>query len=68
METASGKAEQIGFYETVVGDAGRIFSQLEAYRAVSARDVREVAAKLLVPTRRTVILVRPKPELEEEAA
>ena len=68
METASGKAEQIGFYETVLGDAGRIFAQLEAYRAVTARDVRAVAEKLLVPTRRTVILVRAKPDLDEEEA
>ncbi|MDB4977796.1 MAG: Protease precursor [Myxococcaceae bacterium] len=67
METASGKAEQIGFYETVLGDAGRIFSQLEAYRQVTASDVREVARKLLAVSRRTTILVRAKPEPEGEA-
>lgn len=68
METASGKAEQIGFYEMVVGDAGRIFGQLEAYRQVTRHAVREVARKHLVAARRTTILVRPKPELDEEAA
>jgi zinc protease len=68
METASGKAEQIGFYETVLGDAGRIFRQLEAYRSVSGDQARAVAQKLLVPSRRTTILVRAKPELEQEAA
>lgn len=68
METASGKAEQIGFYETVLGDAGRIFSQLDAYRRVTSSDVRSVAAKLLVPSRRTTIFVRAKPELESDDA
>ena len=62
METASGKAEQIGFYETVLGDAGRIFGQLEQYRNVTASDVREVARKLLTNEKRTTILVRAKPE------
>jgi zinc protease len=68
METASGKAEQIGFYETVLGDAGRIFSQLEAYRRVTSDAARAVAQKLLMRDRRTTIFVRAKPELEEEAA
>jgi zinc protease len=72
MESASGRAEQIGFYETVLGDAGLIFAQLEAYRAVDAARVRDVCERLLKPTRRTVIFVRPSgevdPELEEEEA
>jgi zinc protease len=68
METASGKAEQLGFYETVLSDAGRIFKQLDAYRAVSAEDVRRVAAARLAPTQRTTIFVRPKLETDAEAA
>lgn len=68
METASGKAEQLGFYELVLGDAHRLFGQLDAYLAVTARDVRDVANRLLVPTRRTTVFVRPSGELEEEAA
>jgi zinc protease len=68
METASGKAEQIGFYETVLGDAGRIFAQLDAYRAVTASEVRSIADKLLKPSRRTTIFVRAKPELELDDA
>lgn len=68
METASGKAEQIGFYETVLGDAGRIFEQLDAYRRVTTDAVVAVAATLLRPERRTTIFVRAKVELDEEAA
>ena len=39
LEDASGKAEQIGFYETVLGDAAHIFERLERFRAVTADDV-----------------------------
>jgi zinc protease len=68
METASGKAEQIGFYETVLGDAGRIFRQLEAYRAVQRDEVARLARERLVPGRRTTLLVRPSGDLDQEAA
>lgn len=62
METASGKAEQIGFYETVLGDAGRIFAQLEAYRAVDGAQVSDAVERLLVPSRRTTVFVQPSGE------
>ncbi len=64
METASGKAEQLGFYELVLGDAHRVFSQLEAYRAVTAEDLMAAAEKL-VPARRTTIFVLPSGEEPE---
>ncbi len=66
METASGKAEQIGFYETVLGDAGRIFAQLEAYRKVDAAQISETVARLLVPTRRTTVFVQPSGEAPDD--
>ncbi len=59
METASGKAEQIGFYDTVLGDPGAGFSRLEAYRKVTAADVLRVAKTYLVDAHRTVIHVLP---------
>ncbi|MET0339353.1 MAG: pitrilysin family protein [Polyangiales bacterium] len=68
MENASGKAEQLGFYETVLGDAGRIFKQLDAYRAVTSSEVRRVAAERLRSEARTTILVRPKPDNDEPEA
>jgi zinc protease len=64
METASGKAEQLGFYELVLGDAERVFAQLEAYRAVTPEELRE-AARGLVPARRTTIFVTPSGEEPE---
>ncbi len=53
METAGGKAEQIGFHETVVGDGTGVFARLAEYRDVTASDVRRVVAKYLRPARRT---------------
>ncbi|MGB5373666.1 MAG: pitrilysin family protein [Polyangiales bacterium] len=55
METAGGKAEQIGFYETVANDGAAVFERLEAYRDVSTRDVKRAVAKYLRPSRRTRI-------------
>lgn len=59
METASGKAEQIGFYLAVLGDPGRVFGQLEEYRSVTADEIRAVARKYLVPQRRSIVTVLP---------
>ncbi len=65
METASGKAEQLGFYELVLDDAHRVFAQLEAYREVTAQDLLEVA-KSLTPARRTTIFVEPSGEMPDD--
>jgi zinc protease len=59
METVSGKAEQIGFYDTVLGDPGAGFARLELYRTVTAKDVLRVAKTYLVDAQRTVIHVLP---------
>ncbi len=59
METASGKAEQLGFYETVLGDPGRVFGRLEEYRRVTAADVQRVARHVLDVRRRTTVFVLP---------
>jgi zinc protease len=59
METAGGKAEQIGFYRSVAGDPGAVFAQLEAYRRVTADHVLGVAQRYLSPERRSVVRVRP---------
>jgi zinc protease len=72
LETASGSAEQVGFFETVLGDPSRVFSQLEAYRAATAADLVRVARQVLVPSQRTTVIVRPSPDadpdgLEEES-
>jgi len=59
LETASGKAEQIGFFDVVLGDPAALFARLEAFRRVARGDLLRVARRYLDPAARTVILVRP---------
>ena len=59
LETVGGKAEQIGFYETVLGDPAHAFRRVEAFRRVTASDLRRVARRYLVDTARTVVRVVP---------
>jgi zinc protease len=60
LETAGGKAEQAGFYEAVLGDAGLLFTRLEEFRHVRADDVRRVARTYLHERNRTRVTVLPK--------
>jgi zinc protease len=65
LETMGGKAEQIGFYETVLGDPAAAFRRLEAYRRTTAGDLRRVARRYLVDRARIIVRVLPE-EAEEE--
>jgi len=70
LETAGGKAEQIGFYETVLGDPARIFGRLAEYRRVTPAEIQRVVRRVLDVRRRTTIVVlpgagAPRPEGEE---
>ena len=60
LETVSGKAEQIGFFEVVLGEPAHAFRRVEAYRRVTASDLRRVARRYLVDTARTVLRVTPE--------
>ena len=62
METAGGKAEQLGFYETVVEDGASAIGRLEDYRRLTPDDVKRTAAKYMRPGRRTRV------EISESAA
>jgi len=65
METANGKADQIGFFAAVTGDVGGVFRQLDAWREVGADDVAAAMRRHLDPRRRTVIFVKPEDDDEE---
>jgi zinc protease len=65
LETMGGKAEQIGFYETVLGDPAAALRRLEAYRRTTAADLRRVARRYLVDRARIIVRVVPEPEEEE---
>ena len=60
METANGKAEQIGFCETVVGNGAAMFDQMQAYRAVTPERLKQVVARYLRPSQRTRIEISQK--------
>ncbi|MBL8682890.1 MAG: insulinase family protein [Myxococcales bacterium] len=61
LETVGGRAEQIGFYDTVLGDPAGSLTRLTALRSVTLADVERVAREYLVKSRRTVVLVEPSP-------
>jgi zinc protease len=67
LETASGKAEQIGFYHTVLGDPVGAFSRLEAYRRTTRSDLLRVARRYLLRERRTIVEVHPETAAEKGA-
>jgi zinc protease len=60
LETIPGKAEQIGFYETVLGEPGHGFTRLEALRRSTAGDLRRVARRYLVDEARTIVRILPE--------
>src|SRR5262249_13206933 len=49
MKTVSGKANQLGFFETVLGDHRALFRLQDGWDAVTADDVQRVARTYLVP-------------------
>jgi zinc protease len=68
METASGKAEQLGLYEVVLGDGSQLLSRLQEYRDITAEDVQRVARRVLDPDARVRIHVLPDDTAEGGAA
>jgi zinc protease len=69
LETIPGKAEQIGFFETVMGDPAFAFDRVDAIRRCSAADLRRVARRYLLDGTRTIVRILPDPgSAPEEAA
>src|SRR5579883_1620421 len=67
LETAAGKADQIGFFETVLGDPAHAFRRVEAYRRTTPADLRRVARRWLVDDARTTVRVLPERRAAEAA-
>lgn len=68
METPSGKAEQAGLYEIVLGDPAASWKRLAAYRRVTPAEIRYVARAYLRDETATSVIVRVAPETTESAA
>lgn len=60
LETAAGKAEQIGFFEVVLGEPAHPFRRVDAFRRATTADLRRVARRYLVDGARTVLRVTPE--------
>lgn len=59
MATISGKAQALGTYEVFHGDYRKLFDAPAAWQAVTADDVREIAAQVFRTENRTVGVLRP---------
>jgi predicted Zn-dependent peptidase len=59
LKTVAGKANQIGFFQTVFGDYHSMFGLEAGWEAVTADDVRRVAAERLRREQRTVVVLEP---------
>jgi zinc protease len=59
LKTVGGKAEQLGFFEVMLGDYRKLLDLDAAWDAVTADDIRRVARERLVPTQRTVVVLVP---------
>jgi zinc protease len=66
LESTSGKAEVIGFNDVLLGDPCAVFRRLEAYRRVTASDVRKAARRYLRDGARTIVRVVPDGEEDDE--
>ena len=60
LETIPGKAEQLGFFETVLGDPAHAFRRVEAVRRTTVADLRHVARRYLIDEARTIVRVVPE--------
>jgi zinc protease len=70
LETVGGRAEQIGFYDTVIGDPAGAMSRLDAMRSVTTDEIARAVDRYVRRERRTVIIVNPSEGArnDEEAA
>ena len=59
LKTVSGKANQLGVYETVYGDYAEMFREVDRWEAVTAADVQRVATAYLDEQKQTVVELIP---------
>jgi zinc protease len=68
LETADGKANTVGFYETVLGRPSTAFERLTATERLTQSDLLRAARRYLSQGQRSVILVRAELAASKEAA
>lgn len=68
LETADGKAEALGHFETTGGDFRRLLAVAEALRTTTAEDVQRACARIFEPERRAVVVVEPDEDGRDDRA
>jgi zinc protease len=66
LQSVSDKGEQIGYYQTILGDYSRLFEEADRYQGVTAQDVMRVAQEYFGENNRTVAVL--VPDMPEEAS
>src|SRR5690606_33201365 len=56
-QSNNAKANQLGYYQTVLGDYEQMFTEADKYNAVTAEDIMRVAKEYLTDRKRTVVTV-----------
>ncbi|HYR97137.1 MAG TPA: insulinase family protein, partial [Candidatus Binatus sp.] len=59
LKTVSGKANQLGFFQTIFGDYRAMLGLEAGWEAVTAEDVRRAAAAYFRAAQRTVVVLEP---------
>jgi len=62
LSSSHGRAEALGEFETAGGGFQNLFSRAAAYQAVTAEDIKRIAAQYLATEARSIVIVRPKRE------
>jgi zinc protease len=62
LSSSHGRAEALGEFETAGGGFQNLFTRAAAYQAVTAEDVKRIAAQYLATEARSIVVVRPKRE------
>jgi zinc protease len=60
LQSVSDKGEQIGYYQTMLGDYTPLFGEAKKYQAVTTEDVMRVAKKYLDSNNRNVAILVPE--------
>jgi zinc protease len=60
LQSVSSKGQQIGYYQTIMGDYTALFDEANKYQAVTAEDIMRVAKTYFDPKNRTVAILVPE--------
>jgi len=60
LQSVSAKGQQIGYYQTILGDYAKLFDEANKYQAVTAEDVMRVAKTYFDSKNRNVVVLVPE--------